>query len=113
MSAVIDALNRMAERPLSLSLGVEAFLSMQHLEGNMDSLAKGAERFQPSIITALEQGSNSLQQVREQFQGYLLDLSRFLEKNLSIASRDVETCREQMWKRPASSAAPPQKKRGR
>ncbi|SRR6266404_2291755 len=100
--AVADAVNRMSDKPESLSLGVEAFLSMQQVEGNIESLARGAERFQPSAGASLDSASNSFQEVKEQFQNYLLELSRYLEKNLAVASKDLESCRDQMWKRPGA-----------
>ena len=98
VEAVADAVKRMADKPESLSLGLEAFLSMQSVEDNINSLAKGAERFQPSAVAGLENASGSFQQVKERFQSYLLELSRYLEKNLSVSTKDLETCRDQVWK---------------
>jgi len=98
VDAVADAVKRMADKPESLSLGLEAFLSMQSVEDNINSLAKGAERFQPSAVAGLENASGSFQQVKEQFQTYLLELSRYLEKNLAVSTKDLEICRDQVWK---------------
>ena len=111
MLAVADALDRMAAKPESLSLGLEAFLSLEHLEVNLDSLARGAERFQPTAVPDLEQSSTTLVKLRDQFQGYLLDLSRYLEKHLAVAAKDLETCRDQLWKRPPPPSAVPKARR--
>ncbi len=110
VEAIADAVDRMSDKPLSLSLGVEAFLSMQHVEENIESLARGAERFQPKAVAGLENASESFQQVKEQFQTYLLELSRYLEKNLAVSSKDLESCRDQVWKRAAQPSAPAKKK---
>jgi hypothetical protein len=100
ITAVADAVSRMSEKPESLSLGVEAFLSMEHVEENIESLARGAERFQPSAVASLDNASSAFEDVKQQFQNYLLELSRYLEKNVAVASKDLESCRDQMWKRP-------------
>ena len=105
--AVADALDRLAEKPQSLSLGVEAFLSLQHIETNVDSLARGAERFQPTVVESLEQASQAYLRAREQFQKYLLELARYAEKNAATTDKELESCRDQLWKRPA---APPARK---
>src|SRR5579871_3115990 len=47
VNAVAEAMKRMADKPDSLSLGLEAFLSMEHVSENIESLARGADRFQP------------------------------------------------------------------
>ena len=105
--AVADALDRLAQKPESLSLGVEAFLSLQHIETNVDSLARGAERFQPTVVENLDEASAGYLKAREQFQKYLVDLARYAEKNQAVADRELESCRDQLWRRPA---APPARK---
>lgn len=98
--AVADALNRMARQPESLSLGMEAFLSLQHIETNLDSLARGAERFQPAAVKGLEEAEAAFLKAREEFQNYLLDLARYTEKSLAVGNKELESCRDQLWKRP-------------
>jgi hypothetical protein len=88
VTAVADAVKRMADKPDSLSLGLEAFLSMEHVSENIESLARGADRFQPTASKDLEEASNSFQQVKEDFQSYLLGLSRYLEKNVASNAKD-------------------------
>lgn len=102
--AVADALDRLAEKPESLSLGVEAFLSLHHIETNVDSLARGAERFQPTVVQSLEQASEGYLKAREQFQKYLLELARYAEKKEAITDKELESCRDQLWKRPPTPA---------
>jgi hypothetical protein len=103
VTAVADAVKRMADKPESLSLGLEAFLSMEHVSENIESLARGADRFQPTASKDLEEASNSFQQVKEDFQSYLLGLSRYLEKNVASSARDLETCHDQLWRRTPSN----------
>ena len=104
VDAVADAVKRMADKPDSLSLGVEAFLSMEHVAENIESLARGADRFQPAASKDLEEASSSFQQVKEDFQSYLLGLSRYLEKNVASSAKDLEACHDQLFRRtPAPS----------
>ncbi len=103
VTAVADAVKRMADKPESLSLGLEAFLSMEHVSENIESLARGADRFQPGAAKDLEEASNSFQQVKEDFQSYLLGLSRYLEKNVASSARDLETCHDQLFRRTPSN----------
>ena len=110
--AVSDALGRLARKPESLALAVDALLSMQHIEGNVDSLARGAERFQPSAVGPLDQAANVFLDARGRLQGYVTDLARYTEKNLETASKDLESCRDQLWKRPPPNT-PPARKRER
>jgi len=48
--AVSDALDRLIQKPDSLSLAIETFLSLQHMEVTLDSLAQGAEHNQPAAV---------------------------------------------------------------
>lgn len=107
--AVSDALDRLIQKPESLSLAIEAFLSLQHIEVTVDSLAQGAERFQPSAVRGLEQASQNFLNARQQFQSYLIELSRYTEKNMGVDRKELETCRDQLWKR-ATSPPPPKPK---
>ena len=107
-----DALGRLARKPESLSLAVDALLSMQHIEGNLDSLARGAERFQPSAVMPLDQAANVFVDARGRLQGYVMDLARYMEKNLETVSKELESCRDQLWKRPPPST-PPARRRDR
>ncbi len=107
VTAVADALKRLAEQPERLSLGVEAFVSMQHLETNVDSLARGAERFQPTAVRSLDDASTAFVKARDQFQGYLLDLARYTEESLAVSGKELESCRDQLWKRPPPTPRPP------
>ncbi len=97
--AVADTLKRLAEKPDRLSLGVEAFVSMQHIETSVDSLARGAERFQPSAVRALDDASTAFVKARDRFQAYLLDLARYTEENQAVTGKELESCRDQLWKR--------------
>jgi methyl-accepting chemotaxis protein len=107
VDAVADAVKRMADKPESLSLGLEAFLSMEHVSENIESLARGADRFQPAVSKDLEEASNSFQQVKEDFQSYLLGLSRYLEKNVASSAKDLESCHEQLFRRTPSTSKKP------
>jgi len=104
VNLVADAVKRMADKPDSLSLGLEAFLSMEHVSENIESLARGADRFQPTASKGLEEASNSFQQVKEDFQSYLLGLSRYLEKNVASSAKDLEACHDQLFRRTPSNA---------
>jgi hypothetical protein len=103
---VSDSLERLARKPESLALAVDALLSMQHIETNVDSLARGAERFQPSTVAALDQATSVFLDARSRLQTYLVDLARYIEKNLSVIGKDLESCREQIWKRPPPGTNP-------
>jgi hypothetical protein len=108
VDAVADAVKRMADKPESLSLGLEAFLSMEHISENIESLARGADRFQPTASKDLEAASNSFQHVKEDFQSYLLGLARYLEKNVASSAKDLEACHEQLFRRtPANTPKKP------
>lgn len=111
--AVADALDRLSRKPESLSLAVDALLSMQHVEGNVDALARGAERFQPTGVMPLDQSANLFVDARGRLQGYVLDLARFTEKNLETATNDLQSCRDQLWKRPPSNTPPARRKSSR
>jgi len=107
---VADALDRLAAKPESLVLAMNALLSMQHIEGNVDSLARGAERFQPTAVVPLDQGTNVFLDARGRMQTYVLDLARYMEKNLVSATNDLTSCRDQLWRRPPPVAAPVRRK---
>ena len=103
---VADVLDRLAGKPQSLAAAVEAFLSLHHIEGNLDALARGAARFQPTAVKPLEDATTSFIDARGQFYSYLTELSRYLEKNLAVESRELESCRDQLWKRPPPALTP-------
>lgn len=104
MVAVADALDRLAQQPERVSLGMEAYLSLLHVETNVETLATGAERFQPTAVHSLEEATASFLKTRDQFQSYLLDLARYLEKNLAVSAKELESCRDQLWKKPTQPA---------
>ena len=113
MLAVSDALDRLIQKPESLSLAIETFLSLQHIEVTVDSLAQGAERFQPSAVRGLEQASQNFLTARQRFQSYLIELSRYTEKNLGVDKKELESCRDQLWKRgpaPTPPKVPPRRR---
>jgi hypothetical protein len=103
---VADALNRLAAKPESLVLAIDALMSMQHIEANVDSLARGAERFQPTAVASLDEGSNVFLDARSRMQAYVMDLARFMERNLTAATSDLVSCRDQLWKRPPPAPVP-------
>ncbi len=105
--AVTDALDRLIQKPESLSLAIEAFLSLQHIEVTVDSLSQGAERFQPSAVQGLEQASLNFQTARGQFQNYMIELAQYTEKNLGVDRKELESCRDQLWKRATAPPKPP------
>jgi hypothetical protein len=107
---VADALDRLARKPESLVLAIDALLSMQHIEGNVDSLARGAERFQPTAVVPLDQGTNVFVDARGRMQTYVMDLARYTEKNLVSATNDLASCRDQLWKRPPPVPSPVRRK---
>jgi len=107
---VADALDRLARKPESLALAVDALLSMQHIEGNVDSLARGAERFQPTAVVPLDQGANVFLDARSRLQTYVMDLARYMERNLASATNDLATCRDELWKRPPPATSPVRRK---
>lgn len=107
---VADALDRLARKPESLVLAIDALLSMQHIESNIDSLARGAERFQPTAVVPLDQGSNVFLDARSRLQTYVLDLARYTERNLVSATNDLASCRNQLWTRPPPAPSPARRK---
>jgi len=104
VGAIAVALDHLAARPDHLSAVIHLFLALQQVEPNLDSLAKAAARFQgPEAARALEDAINGLLNAREALVQYTLELAEFLEKNRAASQAELESCRQQLLKRPSDA----------
>lgn len=100
VAAIGGALDRLALEPERLSLAIHVFLAMQQVEGPLDTLARGVEKFQGAAAAHdIEDATNGLLNQREKIVKYVLDLVRFFETTTVVARRELESCRQQLWKR--------------
>ena len=100
ISALGVAVEHLAKDPERLGRAVRLFVSLQQLEPGLDSLAQAAAKFQGrEAATALEDATNALLNYREKFVEYLLEAAEFVEENESVAERELESCRQQLWER--------------
>jgi len=100
MAGIGGALDRLANQPERLNASIHLFLALQHVESNLDTLAKGAAQFQgPEAARELEDATNDLLNQRERLIKYILELVQFLESTSTATQRELESCRSQLWKR--------------
>lgn len=99
--AISVGLGHLADHPEKLSAVIRIFLALQQLEPNLDSLSRAARQFQgPEAGRAMEDATNGLLNQREKLVKYVLELADFLESNSAITQQELESCQQQLWKRP-------------
>lgn len=100
VSAISVALGHLAEHPDKLSSVIRLFLALQQFEPTLDSVTKAARQYQGSDAgRAMEDATNQLLNQREKLVNYTLELVDFLETNSTATQQELESCRQQLWKR--------------
>lgn len=100
VAGIGGALDRLALHPERLSSAIHLFLALQQVEGSLDTLSRGAAQFQGAQAARdIEDATNALLNQREKLVKYVLDLVQFLENTQAISKRELDSCREQLWKR--------------
>jgi len=106
VSGIGGALDRLALEPQKLSAAIHVFVAMQQVTGPLDSLTRGVTQFQGAeSAREIEEATNAVLNDREKLTEYVLTMVRFIESSGAIAQRELDSCREQLWKR----ASEPQK----
>lgn len=112
VAAIGGALDRLALDPQRLTSAIYLFLSLQQLTGPLESLTRGVAQFQGAEAARdIEEATNALLNERERFVKYVLDMVRFLESTASISQRELDSCREQLFKRASEPIRAPARRR--
>jgi len=106
---ILQAQN-LAREPAKLSVVIDAFLRIDHLQQLLDSVAGGARSYQNAaladlLVSAMGQSLGP----REQLKEYTRQLAVEREKEWEIANGEAQRCRAALAKKPP--AAPPASKK--
>ncbi len=100
VAGIEGALERLALEPQKLTAAIHVFLALQQVEGSLDSLSRGVAQFQGAeAAREIEDATNAVLNQREKLVNYVLELVQFLENSSVVAQRELDSCREQLWKR--------------
>jgi len=96
----------LARQPEKLSVALDTFLRLDHLQSLLDSLSAGAREYQDSslgdnLLRATSQNSTT----RERLKEYIRQLAGEREQEWEIANREAQRCRENLSKTPAAAPA--------
>jgi uncharacterized protein YukE len=107
VTAISVALARLAEQPDNLSAVVRMFLALEQLQPSLDSLSRAARQYQgPETGRELEDATNAVLNQREKFINYALELADFVEHANEANQQELESCRQQLWKRASQPVTP-------
>jgi hypothetical protein len=98
--AAIDHLanvsQRLAATPARLTLALEALLRMEHFVSQVRSFSEGVRRYQnPAIAELLESELARVMPTRDWLRVHVTDLAATREKELEVAEKEAQKCREQ------------------
>ncbi len=106
------ALDRLALEPQRLSAAIHVFVALQQVTGALDTLTRGVSQFQGAeAAQELEEATNAVLNQREKLVQYVLALVQFLESNAAVSQRELDSCRQQLWKRASEPARAPVRRR--
>ncbi len=97
----------LSRKPDRLTMTLEAFLRLQALETQLDSLSQGVRRYQNPALADLLQGMISENSAsREKLRQYLVDLAAAKEEEFRIADQEAQRCRASLIQQPRAPAKP-------
>lgn len=95
-----EAIDVMAQQPDRPSLLIRFFIALYQVVQPLDTLSRGANQFRAyAHAHEIEDATNALVNARGELVSYLLELSQFLETSNVTNQRELEACREQLWRR--------------
>ena len=104
----------LAANPAKLSLVIDVFLRIEHLQPLLDSLTGGIRAYQNSpladlLVSAIGQNGAT----REKLKEYTRELAVEREKEWDIANEEAQRCRAILVKSPSTRVAPAPKPRAK
>ncbi len=95
----------LGREPAKLSVALDTFLRLDHLQSLLDSVTAGVRQYQNASLAELMAtavGQNLA--VREQLKEYARDLAVEREKEWEIANQEAQRCRAMLSRRPPAAA---------
>ena len=90
---------RLAVSPARLSIALEALLRMEHFVSQVQSFSEGVRRYQnPAVAELLESELTRVIPSRDWLRTHVTDLAATREKELEVAEKEAQKCREQTQK---------------
>ncbi len=112
VAGIGGALDRLAIEPQRLSSAIHLFLALQQVTGTLETLSRGVTQFQGAESAHdIEDSTNAVLNEREKLAQYVLAMVQFLETTKAVSERELESCREQLWKRASEPVRSPPKRR--
>jgi hypothetical protein len=101
--AAIDHLGNVSQRlaatPAKLTIAIEALLRMEHFVSQVQSFSEGVRRYQnPAVAELLEAELTRVLPSRDWLRAHVTDLAATREKELEVAEKEAQKCREQTQK---------------
>lgn len=91
-----EASQRLAATPAKLTLALDALLRMEHLVSQTQSLCEGLRRYQnPAVAEVVESVLVKPMQQRDWLRTHVTELAATREKELELAEKEAQRCREQ------------------
>lgn len=98
----------LAREPDKLTVVLDTFFRLDHVQALLDSVTAGTRRYQnPALADLLFSAISQNSTTREKLKEYTQQLAADREKEWEIANREAQRCRASLAKRPP---APPSKK---
>ncbi len=88
--------DRLAASPARLTIALEALLRMEHFVSQVSSFSEGVRRYQnPAVAELLESELARVMPAREWLRTHVTELAATREKELEVAEKEAQKCREQ------------------
>jgi hypothetical protein len=102
----------LGREPAKLSVTMDTFLRLDHLQSLLDSVTAGVRSYQnASLAELLASAVGQNMASREQLKEYARELAVEREKEWEIANREAQRCRAALAKKPPVTPAPAPKKK--
>ena len=95
----------LGRQPDKLSVALDTFLRLDHIQSLLESLTEGVRKHQnPALADLLYSAISQNSTTRERLKEYARELAVEREKEWEIANREAQRCRGSLAKRPPPSA---------
>lgn len=104
-SDLILQVQQLQREPAKLSVALETFLRLDHLQSLLESVTAGVRSYQnPAVAELLASAGGQNLAVREQLKDYARQLAVEREKEWEIANLEAQRCRAALAKKPPAPA---------
>lgn len=93
----------MAKHPEKLSLVLDTFFRLEHLQRQLGSLIEGVRKYHnPAVADAMQAFVDEGSRGRDQMRQYTLDLAKDKEHEYEVMDSEAQRCRAMISRQPAS-----------